>query len=151
MRSQLLRLAAYAVCIDDDNRMLLARYVSPDRSQQHWTLPGGGVEQGEDPFDAVVREVGERAGYRVEVDRLLGVDSRTLRVDRAGGELHTVGVFYGVTIGGGEITEHASWVPVGDIAEAERSVVVDVALELHRGKPAHGHVEPIKVNGLIRD
>src|SRR4051794_34296560 len=37
-----LRVAAYAVCIEDD-RVLLARHVSGN-----WTLPGGGVEHGED-------------------------------------------------------------------------------------------------------
>src|SRR4051812_25063523 len=70
--SQLLRLAAYGVCIVDE-RMLLARYVSPDGRQRHWTLPGGKVEHAEDPYDAVVREVAEETGYVIGIDRLLGV------------------------------------------------------------------------------
>src|ERR1700727_1304358 len=43
------RLAAYAVCIDD-GRGLSARYVSPEGASS-WTLPGGRVEHGADPFD----------------------------------------------------------------------------------------------------
>ncbi|MEW2428777.1 NUDIX domain-containing protein [Micromonospora sp. NPDC047644] len=70
------RLAAYAVCIDE-GRVLLARHVSPT-GDTHWTLPGGKVEQAEDPFDAVVREVAEETGCVSVVERLLGVDSRVI-------------------------------------------------------------------------
>jgi len=44
------RLAAYAVCIEG-GRLLLVRCVSPEGAST-WSLPGGRVEQGEDPFDA---------------------------------------------------------------------------------------------------
>jgi ADP-ribose pyrophosphatase YjhB (NUDIX family) len=71
------RLAAYAVCIED-GRVLLARYVSP-AGESSWTLPGGRVEHGEDPFDAVTREVAEETGCDAVVERLLGVDSRVRR------------------------------------------------------------------------
>jgi 8-oxo-dGTP diphosphatase len=71
-----LRLAAYAVCLED-GRVLLARYVSP-AGGSWWTLPGGGVEHGEDPFDAVIREVAEETGCAAVVTRLLGVDSRVI-------------------------------------------------------------------------
>lgn len=70
------RLAAYAVCIED-GQVLLARHVSPN-GESNWTLPGGRVEHGEDPFDAVIREVAEETGCNAEVERLLGVDSRLI-------------------------------------------------------------------------
>jgi ADP-ribose pyrophosphatase YjhB (NUDIX family) len=120
------------VCADDDNSKLLVR------SQQQWTLPGGGVEQGEDPFDAVVREVEDQAGLKVEVSRLLGLDSRTRRVDRAGGEVHSVGVFYEVTVRDGVAGEYAAW--LSDDEPADRTPIVEVARELSRLRPASGHL-----------
>ncbi len=159
MTTRQLRLAAYGVCLDGD-QILLARFVSHERSERHWTLPGGKVEHSEDPIDAVVREVAEETGYVVEVERLLGVDSRTKQVDRGTPdewELHHVGVFYGVRITGGEIrhevngsTDLAAWVPLARVPELERAVVVDIALELERTRPAHGHVDPVAVGGLLR-
>ena len=62
------RLAAYAVCIEE-GRVLLAHCVSPNGGTA-WTLPGGRVEQAEDPFDAVVREVAEETGCDSVVERL---------------------------------------------------------------------------------
>ena len=38
-----------------------------------WNLPGGRVERGEAPWEAVVREVEEEIGLVVHVERLVGV------------------------------------------------------------------------------
>ena len=38
-----------------------------------WNLPGGKVELGEAPWEAVIREVEEETGLIVRVERLLGV------------------------------------------------------------------------------
>lgn len=153
------RLAAYAVCIDAD-RVLLARHEQPD-GQSNWSLPGGKVEHGEDPFDTVIREVAEETGLEAEVDRLLGVDSRVIpaaqRFDPALPEHHNVGVFYLARILGGtlrpevdgEVREPA-WVPVADVGTLGRSSLVDVGLALARIQPPTGHVDPVPVGGLIR-
>ena len=34
------------------------------RCYKYWDLPKGGLEKGEDPFDAAVRELGEEAGIK---------------------------------------------------------------------------------------
>jgi len=47
-----------------------------------WGLPGGGVERGESPDDAVVRELFEETSIEVKVDRVLFVKS--MRPDRVG-------------------------------------------------------------------
>ncbi len=159
MLEQRFRMAAYAVCRSGD-RVLLARYVSPDESLRHWTLPGGRVEHGEDPYHAVVREVAEETGYEVEVERLLGLDSRTMRVDRGTpgkAQLHRVGVFYRVRVTGGELrhevdgtTDLAAWVGRSDVPKSPRAFVVDTGLELDRAVPPVGRVEPVPVGGLLR-
>jgi ADP-ribose pyrophosphatase YjhB (NUDIX family) len=154
------RLAAYAVCFDEADRILLARCVSPD-GQSTWMLPGGKVEHTEDPFDAVIREVTEETGYEALVERLLGVDSRTIPLPELtvpGPVPHqNVGIYYRVCITGGELrpevdgsTVEAAWTPVAEVAELRRSSLVDVGLELARSTPPTGHVAPVPTGGLIR-
>ncbi len=60
------RWGAYAVVVRDD-RLLLARLAPRVSPTELWTLPGGGVDHGEDPRDAVVREVREETGLAVVV------------------------------------------------------------------------------------
>jgi 8-oxo-dGTP pyrophosphatase MutT (NUDIX family) len=54
---------------DAEGRLLLARHASEGR----WVAPGGAVEPDEAPQDAVVREVWEETGLRVEPVSLAGV------------------------------------------------------------------------------
>lgn len=153
-----LRLAAYAVCIED-GRVLLALSV-PAKGENTWTLPGGRVEQGEDPFDAVVREVAEETGCDGVVERLLGVDSRVIpAADRLPGlpDLQNVGIFYGVRITGGELrpepngdTAESVWTPLSDVVGLRRSSLVDIGIALARTAPITGHVGPVPVGGLIQ-
>lgn len=60
------RLAAYAVIIRGEE-ILLSRLSGRVTRQELWTLPGGGVDHGEDPRAAVVREVYEETGLKAEV------------------------------------------------------------------------------------
>ncbi|WP_431868464.1 NUDIX hydrolase [Nocardiopsis eucommiae] len=57
------------VVLDDDGRVLLHQRSDDGR----WATPGGILEPGEQPAQAVVREVWEETGVRVEVDRLVSV------------------------------------------------------------------------------
>lgn len=52
-----------------DGHILMVRHVEPTRA--YWTLPGGGLEAGETPAEAAVREVWEETGLRVQAIRLL--------------------------------------------------------------------------------
>ncbi|MEV7279834.1 NUDIX domain-containing protein [Streptomyces sp. NPDC093111] len=151
------RLAAYAVCVED-GRVLLARQ-APRSGNSTWTLPGGRVEHGEDPFDAVIREVAEETGCMAVVDRLLGVDSRVIPAAeaRAGVEHQNVGVFYRVRITGGRLRPEPNgevaesvWTRIPDIACLRRSSLVDIGLSLAQALPATGHIEPVPVGGLIQ-
>ncbi|MFD1148599.1 NUDIX hydrolase [Saccharothrix hoggarensis] len=144
--SQKLRVAAYAVIIED-GRLLMSRWRGPDRPM--WILPGGGLDHGEDPYDAVVREVFEETGFRAEVDRLLGIQNVCGPVVRDGVELdyHRIRIMYEAHIVGGELThevggstDEAAWHPLADVPGLDHVESVDYALELLRALPKDGRI-----------
>jgi 8-oxo-dGTP pyrophosphatase MutT (NUDIX family) len=55
-----IREAARALIVDPDDRVLLVRFEFPGATR--WALPGGGLEPGETPEDALRRELVEEVG-----------------------------------------------------------------------------------------
>ncbi len=133
-----MRVAAYAV-IERRGEVLLTHW---RRGGLHgWTLPGGGVEAGEDPRDTVVREVLEETGLVARVGRLLGVDSRVmLREDMPAGvapELHTIRIVYRVSVVDaplvhevGGSSDEARWVRLDELASLRTLSLVDKGLRM---------------------
>ena len=117
------RVAAYGVARQDD-AVLLVRVASTSRGGGGlWMLPGGGIEHGESPEEAVVRELTEETGYDVVVERLLdvGSDHRTLR---DGTDYHGVFAAYEVAVVGGTMrdevagsTDKVEWIPLSRLAD----------------------------------
>ncbi len=62
-------LGAFAVIFDNNRRVLL----SHRRDYDLWNLPGGRVEIGELPTEAVIRETKEETGLDVAIEKLVGV------------------------------------------------------------------------------
>lgn len=135
-----MRVAAYAVIIDADDRVLLAHWNEGRRAA--WTLPGGGLESGEDPEHATRREVREETGYRVAVGDLLGIHSRVIPAGRrltpgASGPLHALRIVYRARVIGGRLrnetggsTDRAEWFPLRSVPALERVKLVDIALKM---------------------
>src|SRR4051795_5343897 len=71
------RVAAYGLILRD-NRILLTRLARRISADQRWHLPGGGVDHGEDPRDALVREIREETGLSAEVGETARVYSAHL-------------------------------------------------------------------------
>jgi len=122
-----------------DDAILLSRLAPYLVADEQWTLPGGGIDFGEDPRDAVVREVYEETGLEVEVGDRAWIDSARRYASQfstgAGGptDMHSVRmVFEGwapvdspeprVVEENGS-TVDARWVPVVDVLNGTLPVV----------------------------
>lgn len=135
-----MRVAAYAVITDADGRVLLAHW--NEGRHAAWTLPGGGLDAGEDPEHAVRREIREETGFRAAVDGLLGIHSRVIPAnDRiaadATGPLHTLRIVYRAHITGGRLrnetegsTDEARWFTLAETRELARVKLVDIAFRM---------------------
>lgn len=130
------RVAAYAVVVDA-RRVLLSHW----RGDGRWMLPGGGIDPGEDPADAAVRELLEETGLAVQLDELLGVDSVVVpaseRINPSDGPMHWLRIIYRAQVVGGELrdevdgsTDAAAWFRLDDVAGMRRVELVDVGLRL---------------------
>ena len=125
------RVAAYAFISDERGRVLLCRISPTVAPGEVWTLPGGGIEFGKSPIDAVVREVAEETGLDGEVERLLDVSDRLFTDVQAGGDMHAIRIVYRVRITAGGLrdevdgsTDTCAWFAIED---AERLNLGDMA------------------------
>lgn len=133
--SQRTRVAAYALMTDDDGRILLCRIVAAVRPDQPWTLPGGGIEFGEDPAAAVLRELREETGLVGEVMGLVDVSSRVFTPRDEDIELHAIRIVYRVRAIGGVLrdepdgsTDRCAWLTPAEARRHPRTDLVDRAL-----------------------
>jgi ADP-ribose pyrophosphatase YjhB (NUDIX family) len=76
----LFQVFAAAVILDEQGNILLVK--STYQRFYPWGLPGGSLEYGEHPEEAVVREMWEETGLRICIEKLLLVKS--WRPDRVG-------------------------------------------------------------------
>ena len=116
------RIAAYGVCVDAQGRLLLARAAPALSLRGRWFLPGGGVDHGEHPTDALRREFEEESGLTVELGPLLDVLS-DVRAIPDGTSLHTVRLIYQVERWNGTLraerggtTDAVRWVEKDELA-----------------------------------
>lgn len=131
-----LRVAAYALITDDQGRLLLPHWSEARHSG--WTMPGGGMDPGEDPADAAVREVFEETGYDVELGGLLGVDSFVIpgadRVFPSDRPVHALRIVYRAHVVGGELrveedgtTDGVAWHTPEEVDALDRVSLVDIS------------------------
>ncbi len=108
------RVGAYALVLDVNEQLLLCRMSSRTRTPGWWTLPGGGLQHGESPEDAVLRELAEETGLEGVVRCLAGAHSNVY--GPAEDSIHGVRLIYLVTTAGDsarperdDTTDDARW------------------------------------------
>jgi 8-oxo-dGTP diphosphatase len=101
------RVAAYNVCVDDQQRLLLCRLSAITEAPGAWTLPGGGIDFGEHPEVGAIRELREESGLIGRIQELLAVDSmhRPAGVGANRADYHSIRIFYRTIIEGGALTD----------------------------------------------
>ena len=126
------RLAAYAVVLVD-GRVLLTQLSKDTPAPGAWTLPGGGIDPGESPLHAVLREVHEETAHELVDPRLLDVDATHFTGRSPSGRLedfHGIGVIYRaqvreafeprvIEVGGSTVA--AAWVPLDRLPGVQMS------------------------------
>ena len=122
-----------AIVHDADGRLLVIQRGHPP-GEGLWSLPGGRAEPGESDAAAVVRELAEETGLRVEPGPLVG------SVARAGPDGVTYDIHdYAATVTGGELR-------AGDDAREARWVAGD---ELRRLPTTAGLIETLSGWGVL--
>jgi ADP-ribose pyrophosphatase YjhB (NUDIX family) len=118
------RIAAYALCRDADDQVLLVRHSAASGTPGIWSLPGGAVDHGENPRDTVVRETAAETGLSVAIAKLLDVHADMRSMPHRGVTIHTDRLIYRVTVRGGGLidrigqpTDLARWVSREDAAK----------------------------------
>jgi ADP-ribose pyrophosphatase YjhB (NUDIX family) len=123
------RVGAYGLCVDESGRVLLVQ-LAGGRHRGLWTLPGGGIDFGERPVEAVVREVREETGLAVRVGELLDVDTERVVVERNGElvERNPLRILYRVHVVGGALGAHPTDGTTTAAAWHDRSTLDDKTL-----------------------
>jgi ADP-ribose pyrophosphatase YjhB (NUDIX family) len=104
-------LGAYALCVDASDRLLLCRVSKGYADEGHWTLPGGGMDWGEAPDCAVLRELQEETGLTASHVELCDRVFSAVYPPAEGGllkPLHHVGILFRANALAGELRAEGS-------------------------------------------
>jgi 8-oxo-dGTP diphosphatase len=139
------RVAAYNVCVDADDRLLLSRLSDITEAPGSWTLPGGGVEFGEHPEAAAIRELHEETGLTGSIVELLAVDSmhrpaRSHEHDDIA-DYHSIRIIYRTSVDPGVIayelggsTDQAAWCTRAELATMALVSTAELGFRLAYGE-----------------
>jgi ADP-ribose pyrophosphatase YjhB (NUDIX family) len=141
---QIQRIAAYNVCVDND-RLLLCRLSNITERPGWWTLPGGGIDFGEHPEAAALRELHEETGIVGRITDLIAVDSirrNAVGVDGTA-DYHAVRVIYRTEVDHTDVvhetngsTDRAGWFTRAELADMPLVELGKLGVKLAFGESA---------------
>jgi 8-oxo-dGTP diphosphatase len=118
------RISAHGLCVRA-GELLLVQLAPEAPDAGSWALPGGGLEWGEHPEHAVVREIAEETGLEARVVALAGLYSNSYprTDDNPVDSLHFISLIYRVEVTGGTLRDEvdgttvtAAWWPLGELS-----------------------------------
>ena len=142
------RISAYGLITDKDNILLCRLSHEVKRWQGHWILPGGGLEFGEHPEQAMQREVAEETGLNVTATGIATIDSwHDVESDP---EFHGVRIIYFAQHVGGNLryeiagtTDKAAWFTYAEASRLPLVKLAQLGLELVFDQPAAITTRPV--------
>lgn len=126
------RASAYALALHD-GCVLLTQLAPYCTNGGHWTLPGGGIDHGEQPEETVRREAFEETSLTAKNLEILL--ARTYSETSERGKFLAVQIVYQAEMRGkpsvhevGGSTAAVAWIPLADVGDLPTVSVVDAAL-----------------------
>ena len=133
--AQITRIGAYGLILRSNEILLCRLSAQISEIAGQWTLPGGGINFGESPHDAMIREVSEETGLDVLSKGVAHVDSK--HVERQDHYYHAVRIIYQTEIVGGTLTNELDgttdlcrWWPRDQLVELKLVDLAIVGVEL---------------------
>lgn len=140
------RPSAYGIVIKGESVLL-----SPQFEEGWYDLPGGGLDLGESPEEAVMREVKEETGMDIKAPKLIGCDTSFFKFRREKGVFYqSIMLYYVCDLVGGDLSTQgfdefekeyariAEWVPIKKLPSIKiansidfRSYITQAYKELH--------------------
>ncbi len=104
-----------ALVVQHGHVLLIQRGQPP--AQGHWTLPGGVIEVGETPEEAVIREVREETNLTVTVGGIIEIVTKVFRDTHNAVQYHYLILDYLATCQAGAALPPVSLSPEADVAD----------------------------------
>ena len=101
-KTQVTRISAYGLVLQNQRILLCRISAQLPRDAGYWTLPGGGLNFGEDPVETMTREVNEETGLIVRSLGVAGIDS--VFIEDKDHDFQGIRIIYHTELIGGTLT-----------------------------------------------